>query len=245
MRHLRLLPLLVLAYAALAACGDAQPEDALASLERELALDAGDPSVATVVADPIMTDTALATQANQNVVRPPPSPYSAPIPPVDIAARGDAAALIARETLSPAPAESGNGCTGCAATRDALTLVAVAQPTVGRCAAALGYSSGWVTRLPANIPVLPDARIIDAAGAATDRCDIRVVRFQSDLPPDQTIDWYFARGKAAGFTFHRAADANGARIGGQSRSGSDYTLFVDPRDGGGSDVVMITFVSRR
>lgn len=240
MRYLLSLPILLF----LSACGDVPSEDPLAALEQELATDRSDPAVAATLADPIMTDTALTSRANANAVRPPPGPYTAPIPVSDIAARGSTADLIAREKLDPAPAAQGD-CPECSAARDALTLAAVAQPIVGQCAAALGYSNGWVTRLPANLPIHPNARVMEAAGAATDRCDVRIVRFWSDLPSDKAIDWYFTRAKASGFIFDRKADAIGQRIAGRHPDGSRYALFVDPRDRGGADMVLVTSAPRR
>lgn len=245
MRRFLSLPILLCLSVGLGACGNAPSEDPLEALERELAEDRGDPAVASALADPIMTDTMLATRANANAVRPATGPYAAPIPVSDIAARGSTADLIAREKLDAAPAAQGDNCPECAAARNALTLASLAEPMVGRCAAALGYSNGWVTQLPATLPVLPNARVMEAAGTATDGCDVRVVRFWGDLPPDKTIDWYFTRTKASGFTFDRRADEIGERIAGRHPDGSRYTLFVDPRDRGGSDLVLVTSVSQR
>jgi len=222
----------------LAACADAPGEDPLAALERELAADAGSPAVAAALADPIMTDPTLSARANTNAVRPPAGPYTAPIPPSDVAARGSTADLIARDKLESPPA-SGESCTDCAAARDALTLATLAAPVAGQCASRLGYSNGWATRLLDAVPLIPNARLTEAAGIADERCDLRVARFWSDLPPERLIDWYFTRAKAARYTSDVRADAIGKRLSGRHPDGSRYTLFVDPRQAVGSDVALV------
>ncbi|VXD00583.1 hypothetical protein [Sphingomonas sp. AX6] len=235
MRATLTLPILI----ALAACGDAPSEDPLAALERELAADAGDPAVVVALADPITTDPMLSARANTNSVRPPSGPFTAPIPASDVAARGNTADLIAREKLEAAPAATGEGCSDCANAREALTLATLAAPIAGQCGAQLGYSNGWATRLSDAVPLIPNARVIEAAGASSQRCDLRVVRFWSDLPPDTLTDWYFTRAKAARYASDRQADTVGQRLAGRHPDGQRYALFVDPRDGGGSDVALV------
>lgn len=224
---------------ALAACGDAPSEDPLAALERELAVDASDAAIAAALADPIMTDPTLSARANTNSVRPPSAPYTAAIPASDVAARGSTADRIAREKLEAAPASAGEGCRDCATARDAVTLAALASPVAGQCAAQLGYSNGWATRLSDAVPLIANARLIEAAGVSNPDCDLRVVRFWSDLPPDTLVDWYFTRAKAARYTSDRQSDAFGQRLAGRHTGGHRYALFVDPRDGGGSDVALV------
>ncbi len=222
----------------LAACADAPDEDPLAALERELAADAGNPAVAAALADPIMTDPTLSARANTNAVRPPSGPYTAPIPPSEVAARGSTADLIARDTLESPPA-NGEPCTECAVARDALTLAALTAPVAGQCASRLGYSNGWAVRLHDAVPLIPNARMTEAAGVANERCDLRVVRFWSDLTPERLIDWYFTRTKAARYTSVLRADTIGQHLSGRHPDGSRYSLFVDPRDGGGAEVALI------
>lgn len=225
--------------ALLAACGAAEADDPLVALEAELVADAGDPAVAAALADPIMTDATLASRANANAVRPPPMPYAAPIPQSDVARRGSTADAIARDRLESAPAATGDGCAECEAARDATTLAELARPVAGRCSDAIQYSHGWTTRLPDTVPLIVNARVTEAAGVANAQCDVRIVRFWSDLPPDRLIDWYFTRAKAVGYATDRQADAGGQRLAGRHSGGARHTLFVDPRSDGGSDVSLI------
>lgn len=223
----------------LAACGTAEIDDPLVALEAELAADAGDPAVAAALADPIMTDTTLASRANANAVRPSPMPYAAPVPQSDVARRGSSADIIARDKLESAPAPTGDGCAECTAARDATTLAELSRPVAGRCSDAIRYSHGWTTRLPDAVPLIVNARVTEAAGVANAQCDLRIVRYWSDLPPDRLIDWYFTRAKAAGYAADRQADAQGQRLSGRHSGGARYTLFVDPRGDGGSDVSLV------
>lgn len=232
MRALLALPLL------LAGCGEAPADDPLAALEAELAADTSDPAVAAALADPIMTDPALVSRADSNAVRPAPAPYAAPIPASDVAARGSTADSIEREKLDAAPASSGD-CADCATARAATTLAALATPFAGQCATQLSYSHGWSTRLPDTVPLAPGARLVEAAGISNPACDVRVVRYWSDLDSARLIDWAFTRAKAGGYASERHADALGERLSGRHPGGSRYALHVDPREGGGSDVVLL------
>lgn len=223
----------------LAACADAPDEDPLAALERELAADAGDPAVATALADPIMADPTLSARASTNAVRPPSGPYTAAIPASDVAARGSTADLFAREKLETPPVADEEGCTDCATARDAKTLVALASPLAGQCASRLTYSNGWATLLPDAVPLIPNARVVEAAGVEDRSCDLRVVRFWSDLPQETLIAWYFTRTKAARYAANAQADTVGQRLSGRHADGSRYIVFVDPREAGGSDVALV------
>lgn len=232
MRALLALPLL------LAGCGEAPADDPLAALEAELAADASDPAVAAALADPIMTDPALVSRADSNAVRPASAPYASPIPAPDVAARGSAADLIAREKLDPAPASSGD-CAECATARAATTLAALATPFAGQCANQITYSHGWSTRLPDAVPLAPGARLVEAAGLSNPACDLRAIRYWSDLDPSRLIDLAFTRAKAGGYASERHADAIGERLSGRHPGGSQFALHVDPRDGGGSNVLLL------
>lgn len=230
---------------AVAACGKppaAQQE--IDRLDRELAAgNAVDPVLATALDDQIMVDPSLAQSSNVNAIRPPDRPASGAMPADDVAARalhGETA------TLRPAPA-AGGACPACAAKRGALTLGELARrqrdPGVSGCAPRLGYSAAWATRLPAALPLYPDARVIEAAGADADGCRLRVVSFASAAPVDRLIDWYNGRATAAGYTAAHEADADGDVLGG-TKDDAAYVVYVAPRRGGGSSVDLIANAGR-
>ncbi|MEO5865925.1 MAG: hypothetical protein ABIS14_11845, partial [Sphingomonas sp.] len=163
---------------ALMACGKRANDDRnLDSLDNELIAagngNAQDPAMTSALRSQIMVDPSLAKQANHDAVRPPAQPYSGAVPPVTIAGTpaGTAAATGATtsETLKTAPAPKGAACPQCKAHEQSLTLGALASrqrdgATRG-CAGALHYSASWANRLPADLPLYPDARISEAAGA--------------------------------------------------------------------------------
>lgn len=237
--------LLIASPLALAACG--KPPGAqqdIDRLDRELAAgNAADPMLATALDDQIMVDPALAQSSNVNAIRPPDRPASGAMPADDIAAKalpGD----TARVHRAPA---AGGACPACAAKKGALTLGELARrqrnPSVSGCAPRLGYSAAWATRLPAALPLYPDARVIEAAGADADGCRLRVVSFASAAPVDRVIDWYDARATAAGYSAAHEADADGDVLGG-TKGDAAYVVYVAPRRGGGSSVDLIANAGR-
>lgn len=225
----------------LVACGDATADEPQDPLDTELAetSNGSDPMLATALADPIMVDPQLATRSNADAVRPPAQPYSAPIPAPDIAP--------AREV--PAPAESApppqGDCSGCAGARDAVTLVALArrQPKalVGSCAAGLAYSTRWANHLPADLPLHPAARVLEAAGNDRDGCALRVVSFMVAQPLQSIADFYYTHARQAGYSASHRADAEGLHMldGVRARDGGSYALFLSERADGGTAVELI------
>ena len=238
--HRLILPFLPLA---LAACGpkgdDAQSLD---SLDKELAdTDSGrnaqDPALTAALHDQIMVDPGLTQQSNADAIRPPSRPDPGAVPAsVALKDTTDPA------TLKPAPAASAN-CPECKAKGGALTLGALAarQPnrSVAECAPKIGYSAGWANRLPQGLPLYPDARVSEAAGADRDGCTLRVVSFASAAAPSRVIDWFYTRSTAAGYAAEHKADGKRDVLGG-THGNAAYVLYVTPHTGGGSDVDLVS-----
>ncbi|MGL4314614.1 MAG: hypothetical protein ACRCSO_11570 [Sphingomonas sp.] len=239
------LPLLL----SLAACsrgGDAGNVDALDAelADRNNAANARDPAVVSALQDEIMVDPQLAQSANHDAVRPPARPYSAPVPADATVARPPAPVDPASLRRAPA-ADAKAGCPDCGAAKQAVTLGALAQRQRNRATAAcggrIGYSTGWANRLPADVPLYPDARVIEAAGNSEGGCNLRVVSFSSPTPAQTLIDWYYTRVTQAGFSAERQTDGGRDILGGtRARDGGAYILYVTRRDDGGSDVDLIT-----
>lgn len=236
-----LLPLL------LAACGgQEEPPRDLDSLDRELTQapsPARDPAVTAALAGEIMVDPALTQQSNANAIRPPNRPDPGATPPVDIAKLPDP---VDAATLRHAPAPSGD-CPECRAAQGALTLGALASrqstPRTADCAVGIGYSAVWADRLPADLPLYPDARVVEAAGASRDGCALRVVTFASGAAPGKVIDWYYTRATAAGYSAgHRAGGGENVLAG--TRGQDAYILYVSPRAGGGAEVDLVVNAGR-
>lgn len=231
----------------LAACGRApDPQQDLDSLDRELtdANSAGnmrDPTIAAALHDQIMVDPTLAQSSNANAVRPPPRPDSGAVP-LDVP-RPDP---VDPRTLRHAPAPSGT-CPECTAKAGAFTLGALAalQREVGtaQCAGAVSYSAGWANRLPADLPLYPDARVSEAAGTAANGCALRIVSFASSAPVGKVIDWYYTRANAARYSADHRADAKMHTLGG-TRGTDAYIVYATPRQGGGTDIDMVSNAGR-
>jgi hypothetical protein len=241
--------------AALAACGtrdSGQPN--LDSLDNEL-VDAGntsntrDPALMSALQDQIMVDPTLAQQANEDAIRPPARPYSGAVPPDGIAVPAGAAAATngaaTSEKLKPAPAPArGAGCPQCAAARESLTLGALAARQQDRrtsgCAGTMRYSARWADRLPADLPLYPDARVTEAAGSQSGKCALRAVSFASSAPLQKILDWYYTRTTHAGYSAEHQADGTEHVLGGtRDRDDGAFALFLTSRADGGTDVDLV------
>lgn len=225
----------------LAAC--AKPpaaEQDLDSLDKELtAAVAGnqrDPALTAALHDQIMVDPALAQTANANVVRPPsrPDPLAIPVDPT--AGRAD---TVRAADLKPTPAARGD-CPTCRKVAGALTLGELAArqgpPGAAGCAQAVTYSAGWSNRLPADVPLYPDARVREAAG--NDACGLRIVSFASSAPIGRVLDWYHARVTRAGYSAEHQADGDEHILGG-TRGANAYLVRATAGRGGGTDVDLL------
>lgn len=226
---------------AVAGCGKpATTQQELDSLDKELtagnAAPTGDPAVNASLADQIMVDPALTQSSNANAIRPPNRPDPHSVPPVDIAKMPD---RVDPAGLRRAPAASAD-CPECRAADGALTLGALAGRQRGQagCAAKVSYSAGWANRLPAALPLYPDARVVEAAGADRDGCGLRVVNFASTAPVSRVIDWYYTRARRSGYSAEHKRDGARHVLAG-TRGDAAYILYVSPRAGGGSDVDLV------
>lgn len=234
----------------LAACGARDDGDRnLDSLDNEL-VEAGnnsarDPALMSALHDQIMVDPNLAQQANADAVRPPAQPYSGAVPPDGIAAATPASGGAATsETLKTAPTARDGDCPKCTAARESLTLGALASRQRDRrtsgCAGAMRYSARWAERLPADVPLYPDARVSEAAGADTASCALRAVSFSTSAPLQTVIDWYYTRVSGAGYSAEHQADGAEHVLGGTRDSdGGAYVVYFTTRRDGGTDVDLV------
>lgn len=226
-----LAPALLLLVAACARAPDRQEE--LNQLDRELtATNGADPAIAQALHDQIMVDPGLQQSSNANAVRPPSRPDSGATPP-DLA-RPDP---VDPATLRHAPAAR-TDCPQCRAHRQAFTLGALAAQGGGACPQ-LGYSAAWANRLPADLPLYPDARVTEAAGAAAGPCRLRAVSFRSSAAAAKLVDWYYTHATAGRYSAEHRTDGAMQVLGG-TRGPDAYVVYVTPRAGGGADVDLVT-----
>jgi hypothetical protein len=227
----------------LAACQSEPPAADINDLDAELAAgiddNAADPLLARAVNDPIMTDPQLSQQSNADAVRPPPQPYSAPLPATTIARMPEPGA----EPLMSAPAPAAS-CPQCKVADQSLTLGALAEAQRDRrtkgCASALSYSATWASRLPADLPLHPNARVIEAAGSTGRGCALRVVSFVVQQPVGRMVDWYYTRASRAGYSAEHQADATQHVLGGtRARDGGAYVVFLESRGEGTTAIDLV------
>ncbi|WP_419807231.1 hypothetical protein [Sphingomonas sp.] len=216
-----------------AACGrTAETGNDIDRLDRELTNDTRDPAIAEAVAGQIMVDPTLQQSSNANAVRPPPRPDSGAVP-ADVP-RADP---IDPRSLRHAPAAT-PGCPQCAAKASSYTLGALAAAQPHGCAV-VNYSAAWATRLPADLPLYPDARVVEAAGNDAGPCRLRVVTFRSGAAAGKLIDWYYTHAIAGRYSAeHRVG--GGMEVLGGTRGDDAYVVYVTPRAGGGADVDLVT-----
>jgi hypothetical protein len=223
---------------ALAGCTTSKPEQ---PDDAELT-NVADPALASALQDQIMVDPQLGRQANGDAIRPPSQPYSAGAPSVTVAANGDkidTAGLM----KAPAPVAATKQCSQCAARRESLTLGGLAarqSGATGKCAAAITYSASWANRLPADLPLFPQARVTEAAGTQGGACALRVVSFTTTQPMQMLLDWYYTKAMRAGYTAEHQTDGDEHILGGtRGRDGGAYVLFLTSRPDGGTDIDLV------
>ncbi|MBW4331522.1 hypothetical protein KY084_11650 [Stakelama sp. CBK3Z-3] len=228
----------------LAGCSGGDDDSALDNLDSDLVDTANstDPAVTGALQDQIMVDPTLADQRNGNAVRPPGKPYSGALPDSGVAGRasGDAGKLM--QAPAPTPAKD---CPACKASGNSVTLGALAQQQgngrVAGCAADIRYSTRWAARMPTDMPLYPGAKVIEAAGTDKDACRLRIVNFQTSTPLDTMVNWYYTRARRAGFTAEHQIDGTEHILGGtRARDDGAYVLWLRPRDGGGTDIDIVT-----
>lgn len=239
---------------ALAACGAKPAADSnIDSLDAELAGgnatgNTRDPAMMSALQDQIMVDPALAGQSNNDAVRPPQQPYSGATPPDSVAApKPDSNAATAGGSSSggskPTPPPSGD-CPQCKVKNDSVTLGALAKRQADRriagCAGNLQYSTAWVGRLPADLPLYPDAKVDEAAGATSGNCALRVVSFSTGASIQAVLDYYYGRATSAGYSAEHQANGGQHVLGGvRAKDGGAFMIYIEKRADGRTEVDIV------
>lgn len=224
---------------ALAACGGPRADES----DTAVTVNATDPQLAGALQDQIMVDPQLGRQANSDAIRPPAQPYAGGVPSDAVAANTDTfdtAGLM----KAPDPVPATKDCTQCAAARESVTLGGLAarqkDAKSNQCAASLTYSAGWAQRLPADLPLFPQARVTEAAGTEAGKCALRVVSFSAPQPMQVLLDWYYTRAVKAGYSAEHQIDGKEHILGGtRAKDDGAYVLFLTARADGGTDIDMV------
>jgi hypothetical protein len=198
---------------ALAACSGNSDEGNLASLDNQLTGNDSDPALTSALEDQIAVDPELAQQSNRNAVRPPATPTQAPYPNVEGGGGGGAAAA------RPASLAGGTDCTD---------------------ASKLNYDPSWARRLPPAFPLMPAAKVTEAAGTNDRGCSTRVVTFRTTDNFQRVLDWYHTQAVRNGYSSeHQIRDGDHVLAGTNEQDGGAFFLIVTP-GGSGAEVALIT-----
>jgi hypothetical protein len=232
----------LLAPLALAACGGGDAPQNVAALDDELAGNSADPALMGALQDQIMVDPQLAQQSNKDAIRPPTQPYSAPLPAETVAAGKTAMPKDGELMKAPAPTPAKAG--AFTAQEQAVTLGGLAarqkNPRTASCAAKLAYSASWAARMPAAMPLHPQARVVEAAGTQGDGCSLRAVTFSTPQPLQTMIDWYYTRAIKGGYgAEHQLKDGQHLLGGTRKSDGAAFILFLSARSDGGTDIDLL------
>ncbi len=210
--------------------------------------------------DRILVDPELAESANSNMVQATDKPLEGAVPPntgydgsdapayttTRSAGSASAAAAAAGKLMrAPKPRVVADAqCTDCASTRGQTLEDMAAMQGVkrgkGTCAAKLEYGAAWSTRMPAEFPIYPKGRIVEAGGVEGGICDIRVVSFSTSASMDSIADFYYTRARRAGFSADYEIRKGEHVMGGtRDNDGGAFVAFLNPLPGGGTSVSLV------
>ena len=169
-----------------------------------------------------MVDPKLTTQANEDAVRPAEQPVQSPVPPGE-----------------GGPERANPGMTlGALAARQAQ----IAKDRFSGCALDVAYSAQWAARIPADLPLYPKARVIEAAGSDNGACGLRAVTYSAPAAPAAVVGYYEKLGQRSGYRTGTAKEDGGLMVTGSRQSdGAAFYAIVMPAAGGSAT----DFVSNR
>ncbi|MDP5103465.1 MAG: hypothetical protein NWP98_06030 [Erythrobacter sp.] len=193
--HRAMFPLLCLM---LAACAPAQPERSA-----DTRLIATDPVLARALGDPLMSDPDLASRNEANAAVGFADSSALPVLSATSSQRQaarDAARLELLEggpipELPEARADPGGKALGPLA-GPADLLAALGAPET--CAARLREDFGLAADLPAVASVMPQAMVVQAGGADSAPCRIRIIRYHTAAAPQDVLQYHYTRARRAG-----------------------------------------------
>lgn len=220
----------------LTACGEdpAQPDAAQ------------DPALTAALGEQIMVDPDLVGMNDANAVAQLPV-QDGSLPTLDTGpeaiarARADALALVgggSKLRKAPAAQELAEG----PAAHTPLTAAVRAAAAPGAdtdCAGRAEYTTAWAARLPAAFPVYPRGAVQEAAGTDGGGCTLRVVNFQTPVPLDDVIDFYYTRAAAAGFTAGRVLQDGDDVLAG-TKGNNSYIVYARRMASGATEVDLVT-----
>jgi hypothetical protein len=115
----------------------------------------------------------------------------------------------------------------------------VAKDKFNGCSLDIAYSIQWANRLPAELPLYPDARVSEAAGSDYQGCSLRVATYTAPAPPRTVAGYYLALAKRSGFRESVTRDGQGLMVSGwrPSDGAAFYALLNASGTGTAVDIV--------
>ena len=208
-----------LAALALAACNGGEKAE-LDELDARLGNKADvDPALTTALEDQIMVDPALASQSNEDSIRPPAQPFQAPVPldpnAIDGAGSGQTLGSLAEQQAR------------------------LSKDKFNGCVLDVQYSMDFANRLPTDLPLYPRARVVEAAGSDAANCRLRAVTYSTTAAPKAMIDYYLTVARRAGFAASHSGEGNEDLVNGtRDRDGAAFYAIIQPA-GAGSSVDLV------
>ncbi len=206
----------------LAGCGDKASDKAeLDKIDAKLGGKTGaDPALSGALEEPIMVDPNLASQSNEDSIRPPAEPFQAPVP------------------LDPNAPDGANS-------EQTLGSLAEQQARLSKdkfngCVLDVQYSMDFANRLPTDLPLYPRARVVEAAGSDASNCRLRAVTYSTTAAPKAIIDYYLTIARRAGFTASHSGEGKEDLVNGtRDRDGAAFYAIIQPA-GAGSSVDLVS-----
>lgn len=190
---------------------------------------ASDPVVARALHDPLMSDPDLSARNAANALLGFADETALPLFPATAeAARGAREAgrleLLADGDILPlpAPVASTGPIPNAAATAGDL-LGALEAPE--SCAAALEQGFVWAADLPQVAAIMPLGMVVQAGGADTAPCKLRIIRYHTPAAPEDVLEYHFTRAARAGLQpTHQAGPGSG--IAARGKDGAALVVAV-------------------
>lgn len=206
---------------AISACGGARDDKAeLDKLDSKLGGKGNiDPALTAALEDQIMVDPQLASKSNDDSIRPPNEPYSAPVPPGE-----GASGRPAGQTLGTIAAQQAQ----------------LAKDKFNGCSLDVAYSIQWANRLPVELPLYPKARVNEAAGSDYQGCGLRVASYTAPVPPRSVAGYYVVLAKRSGYRESVNKEGQGLMVSGWRPSDGAAFYALLKTDGTGTNVDLVT-----
>lgn len=210
---MRVAPLLLfLVPLALSACGDGDKRE-IDTLDNKLTgKGETDPALTAALEDQIMVDPSLSGQANDDAIRPAAEPMQTPLP------QGEGAQTpVGGQTLGGLAAEQAE----------------IARDSFNGCALSVQYSMDFAARLPLDLPLYPQARVIEAAGSDDNGCRLRAVTYTANAELKAVASHYAVAARKAGYRVAAKAEGKGQMVSGKrAADGGAFYVILSPIAGG-------------